>query len=413
MIDQPAYVKLLLQKYFQGTATAVELARLMVAWDIYDDDELSAMIAEVSGKYNTGESAEEEKKQQAEEANETEPAVQGSLKKAVSWQNYIFGTLLLVFVASIIVVLMKQTTQPEQRFCDGLSVNTLLPTAPYHCSVVSVNGNRILVDSTKKGLIAVENDLTMLQPVPGLLVYQKQKNAKSKATPVYHTIQTEPGQQYRLLLPDGSQLRLNAASTIRFAVASKQQRILYLQGEALLDIVADSAAPFIVYTGNTVITVQQARLNIKAYAQQTVATLIKGKMNIKAGTDSVQLTNGNKATTVAAAMQVKPRMKLMKADTMAAVSWTKTTRIYNHASMREFVADIGRWYNLEFVNLTCIPAAAHISIVICANAPIEKLLEIFTDQKLKFFKVGNRITFCDPVTQPRPVSSTLPLASIQ
>lgn len=103
----------------------------------------------------------------------------------------------------------------------------------------------------------------------------------------------------------------------------------------------------------------------------------------------------------------------MKADTTAALSWTKTTRIYNNASLREFVADLGRWYNLEFVNFSCIPASARISMIICANTPVEKLLEIFTNQKLKFYKVGNRITFCDPVKQPRPASTHLPLASIE
>lgn len=402
MIDQPAYVKLLLRKYFQGSATAVELARLMAAWDVYEDEELAAMIADVTGNEQTGESEEEKA-----------PAVQSPLKKGVLLQNFILVASLLVLAATLIWFIVKQTTQQQQHLCDGLPVNTLLPTAPYHCSLQSTNGNRILVDSTQKGFITEESGITMLQPAPGLLVYQKQKERKSKTDPVYHTIQTEPGQQYRVLLSDGTQLRLNAASTIRFAVGDKQQRILYLQGEALLDVMSDSTAPFIVYTGNAVIQLQQARINVKAYAQQTVATLIKGTMNIKAGADSVQLTPGNRATTVAAASQLQPGMQLIKADTTAAVSWTKTTRIYNNASLREFVADLGRWYNLDFVNFNCIPASARINMIICANTPVEKLLEIFTKQKLKFYKVGNRITFCDPVMQPRPASTHLPLASIE
>jgi hypothetical protein len=60
MIDQPAYIKVLLQKYMEGTATKAEVAQLMAAWYIYEDEELSDMIAELTGDYKNSDIATEE-----------------------------------------------------------------------------------------------------------------------------------------------------------------------------------------------------------------------------------------------------------------------------------------------------------------------------------------------------------------
>ncbi len=410
MIDQPAYVKVLLQKYLEGTAAPVELGRLMAAWDIYDDDELAAMIAEVTGDGTINETEKRESdvpgEKFPEQQQEATQPINKSGKKGSRFDRLFSNSSYLLLAASIIWFFVKPSKQPSPVLCDGIPVNTELSTASNYCRLVLANGSPIVIDSTMKGLITQEGDLVLTQPEPGLLVYQQTNgDDKNSVTGQYHTIETEPGQQYKVVLPDGTNLRLNAASSIRFSVDVNQQRIIYLKGEALFDIAPGNTAPFVVYTGNAAITLQQAKLNVKAYAQQTVATLLKGNMAIKAGADSAQLTAGNIATAVATAKQVTPKITLMKVDSLSAISWTKTTRVYKDASMREFVTDIGRWYNLEIVNLGCIPSSARIGIVICSNTPMERVLEIFTDHKLKFYKVGNKITFCNPTLNPAPAKS--------
>ncbi|HTG54762.1 MAG TPA: FecR domain-containing protein, partial [Niabella sp.] len=175
-----------------------------------------------------------------------------------------------------------------------------------------------------------------------------------------------------------------------------------LKGEALFDIVDDSSSPFYVYTGNAQLKLQHATFNVNAYLQKTVVTLVNGQLEIKSGSSMASLTEGKHAMAVANAQSIKQTIILTEADTASALSWKKATRLYKDIPMREFVSDIARWYNLEIVNITCIPAAVRISVAMCYNTPIDQLLNIFSDSKLKFYKVGNRITFCDPALRATP-----------
>ena len=47
MIHQPEYVKSLLRKHLRGEASISETKLLMMAWDLYEDDELLTFIEEI------------------------------------------------------------------------------------------------------------------------------------------------------------------------------------------------------------------------------------------------------------------------------------------------------------------------------------------------------------------------------
>lgn len=412
MIDQPAYVKVLLKKYLDGTATAAELAQLMVAWDVYDDDELSDMIAELTGDYKNSEIGKEENELPVEE----EPAMLGkeitapgnkSLKKGSRYDRIFFISFAIIIAYLLVWLFTRPGAKPFQFSCNGVPGNTELPTSPYSCKLILANGSSRVINSTSNGLVIQERGLAITQTEPGLLVFRSVDSvASEKPAPMYITLETAPGQQYKVVLPDGSHVRLNAASSVRFPVGfSMHKRKLYLKGEALFDIVPDSSSPFYVYTGNAELKLRGATFNVNAYLQKTVVTLLNGQLEIKTGSSTATLTGGKHAMAVANAQPFKQTITLTEGDTISALSWKKATRMYKNVPMREFVSDIGRWYNLEIVNLSCIPASAHISVAMCYNTPIDQLLTIFSDSKLKFYKVGKRITFCDPTLRAVPAQT--------
>lgn len=414
MIDQPAYVKLLLQKYLEGTAAPVELGRLMAAWDIYDDDELAAMIAEVTGDGIINQTENGEGDVPAEHVPELHQAVKNPvrhwLKKGSRFDRLFTISSFLLLAASVIWFFLKPGARSYERSCKGIPGTMELPTAPYHCKLMLSNGSHLSIDSTLQGLVTQDGDLTITQPEAGLLVYQhKAAVNKGNSEPIYHTIITPPGQQYKVILPDGSQLRLNAASSIRFPVTfSKNKRIVHLVGEALFEVVPGNTVPFYIYTGNTEINVAEGRLNVHAYTRKTSATILAGSFEIKSGSQSARLIAGKKPMLVSNANRAGNQLIPTAVDTLTAVSWQKAIRVYENVSMRDFAADIGRWYNLEMVNVSCIPVTARLSVDICYNAPLDQVFSIFTDSKLKFYQVGNKITFCDPSLKPSAPAPAVP-----
>lgn len=409
MIHQPAYVKELLEKYLNGTATAVEVARLMVAWDIYDDEELSNMIAEITGDAAGSETGEGETELPVEDeragpANESSTLKNKLLKKGSRFERLFSTGSFIILICSLIWFFLKPDAKTTERYCNGVPGNMELSAAPYHCKLMLANGSHLFIDRSLQGLVAQEAGVTITQPEPGLLIYEERGVVKKgNPKPLYRTIVTPPGQQYRLVLPDGSKVRLNAASSIRFAANfGSAHRLVYLKGEAFFEVVKGNV-PFIAETGLTQLEMQEATFNVKAYSRNTVTTIQKGSLLVKAGSQTARLIAGEKTTARVKILVAKDEVLLTEEDITAALSWKKVIRVYKNVTMREFVTDMGRWYNLEMVNLSCIPAAAHVNIMMCYDLPLDDVLKIISDAKLKFYKVGNRITFCDPALRVEPV----------
>ena len=67
------------------------------------------------------------------------------------------------------------------------------------------------------------------------------------AKPVYNTITTARGNQYQLILSDGSKVWLNAESSIHFPASFVgNERKVEITGEAYFEVAKDAAKPFIV-----------------------------------------------------------------------------------------------------------------------------------------------------------------------
>lgn len=407
MIDQPAYIKILLQKYIYGNASAVEHTRLMAAWDIYDDDELAAMIAEITGTDNSNESEEVNSETPAKETATGKktmfPEIKESLLNNAGLGAMVLFSSFIITGCFLVWLFSKQESTQLPLPCNGVPGNTELPTSPYHCRLVLANDSSLVISSSYTSKSVNDTDVEITQPEAGLLVFKHiDKFQKEGAVTKYHTVITTGGQQYRLVLPDGSKVRLNAASSISFPVGfNHQQRKVYLKGEAFFEVVK-SKLPFVVEAGLTQLEIQQASFNIDAYSRNTVTTITNGSLQVKSSAQIASLIAGEKTTARVKILVAKDELSLTDEDSTAAVSWKKVTRVYTNTPMREFVADIGRRYNLEIINITCIPAGGRITTSLCHNAELDDVLAIFKKTGLKFYHVGKRLTFCDPTLKPQP-----------
>src|SRR3546814_8362176 len=81
----------------------------------------------------------------------------------------------------------------------------------------------------------------------GYITYQPLERQQRQLRPRYNTLRTPRGGQYRLQLPDGTKVWLNAASSIRYPIAfSENERRVEITGEVYLEVANDVANPFVV-----------------------------------------------------------------------------------------------------------------------------------------------------------------------
>ncbi|HWV66663.1 FecR family protein [Chitinophaga sp.] len=175
----------------------------------------------------------------------------------------------------------------------------------------------------------------------GLLQYENrgQDNANS-----YNTLTTPKGGQYRLLLPDGTAVWLNAGSSLRYPVAfSDAERRVTLTGEAYFEVVHDHKKPFRVQVGNQVVEDLGTRFNINAYADEPVAstTLLEGAVKI----NNTLLKPGEQAqVTKEGVISVVKNI-----NTADAVAWKEGFFVFRNDNLKTVMRELARWYDVEII----------------------------------------------------------------
>ncbi|MGN6511006.1 MAG: FecR family protein [Chitinophaga sp.] len=204
------------------------------------------------------------------------------------------------------------------------------------------DGSTITLDSSGTRVIAQQG--TAVKQTGGLLEYRPQDAA---AEPVYNTLRTPRGGQFRITLPDGSAVWLNAESSLRFPVAfTGPQRTVEMTGEAYFEISRDAAHPFRVkVTPQAEVTVLGTHFNINAYANEPGirATLREGAVEVSAGGGSRRLSPGQQAR-VNRAGQITV---LKEVDTEEAVGWKNEIFYFRDADIQSVMRQLERWYDVE------------------------------------------------------------------
>ncbi|MET1077068.1 MAG: FecR family protein [Pseudomonas sp.] len=91
---------------------------------------------------------------------------------------------------------------------------------------------------------------------------------------------TAHGQRRTVALADGSQLQLNGASALDLAYSSDCRQLHLLQGQALLDLVAQ-AQPFLVRTEHGCVGGQAARFDIRLDGDATRVAVLQGQLQLR------------------------------------------------------------------------------------------------------------------------------------
>ena len=112
----------------------------------------------------------------------------------------------------------------------------------------------------------------------GILYYMPFKNEMMEISTAY-------GEQKRVVLPDSSEIWLNAGSTVTFPeVFANDKRLVTLDGEAYFTVKKDTTKPFVVETSQLSVKVLGTKFNVKAYSNEAkvTTTLTSGKVEVNA-----------------------------------------------------------------------------------------------------------------------------------
>lgn len=219
-----------------------------------------------------------------------------------------------------------------------------LPVAPGHYGAILTlsDGSRVDLDSAGNRHIATQGS-SQVDLQNDAVVYEK---AAVDGAPVYNTMTTPRGRQFRVVLPDGSGVWLNAASSIRYPTSfTGDQRTVELSGEAYFEVAKDDSRPFVVSTRDMRVQVLGTAFNLMAYADEASVntTLVSGAVRVVTGKSSLVL----KPDEQAALPDNADRFTVSRPNLKEVLAWKEGRFRFDGAKITTIMRQISRWYDVD------------------------------------------------------------------
>lgn len=172
---------------------------------------------------------------------------------------------------------------------------------------------------------------------------------------------TPRGGQYQIVLSDSTKVWLNAQSTLKYPLRfSGDRREVEVIGEAYFKVSNNKAQPFIVKSRGQETTVLGTEFNISAYADELAVktTLASGAIQVAsyAGANGQQLLA--KSLLAPGEQSIRPgdgSLTKVKVDVNSAIAWKDGKISLNGKTIKQVMAELSRWYDIEVVYEGDIP----------------------------------------------------------
>jgi transmembrane sensor len=282
------------------------------------------------------------------------------------------------------------------------------------------DGSDMVLDSAKNGLVVRQGNTSITKPENGKLTYQPVAGTALPTVVSYNKLTTPRGGQYQLVLPDGSKVWLNAASSIRYpTVFTGKERRVEISGEVYFEVAragmgnasgingvkeAGSTAgkndhgntPFIVSIAapsgmpgaGGEVEVLGTHFDVNAYGDENMVktTLLEGSVKLVKDGAGILLKPGQQA---GYGMTGGPALR-KDADVDEVVAWKNGIFQFNEASIETVMRQVERWYDIEVSYEGKIPSG-HFSGTVDRNANISQILKILELSEVHFRIEGRRI----------------------
>jgi len=213
------------------------------------------------------------------------------------------------------------------------------------------------------------------------------------------TVKTPRGGQYKLVLPDGTQVWLNAESELTYPESfGVGERSVTLRGEAYFDVTkSQQGAVFVVRTPEMDVKVLGTKFNINAYPDDgaTKTTLIEGSVSIQTVEGYAAIIKPGQQ-----AYQTIHGIQIDQVDTHAPVAWKEGYFAFENTRLSDIVRQLSRWYAIS-VDYTTIPHL-HFTGGISRDVPLGQVIDMLEKSgKIKFALKNNQLTVSEkPKSSP-------------
>jgi ferric-dicitrate binding protein FerR (iron transport regulator) len=380
-------LKVLISKYNSGTATPEERVLIENWYESLNGAELSKSDNEL-----------EEIKRDTFNTLQTYIGT-SKLNQYPAQNNKVISLTYLKWIAAAVLLSISVTFYYYRQHSIGQNNNTIAQNdiAPggNKAILTLADGSKLVLDDSKNGKLATQGKTVVKKTGSGMLAYLSSTLGQSPAASeiTYNTITTPRGGQYNVVLPDGTQVWLNAASSLKFPTAfTGKERNVELNGEAYFEVVKNKAMPFHVSSAGQTIEVLGTHFDVNAYSDETAlkTTLLEGSVKVVKGGLSAMLKPGQQSTI--SNNETNAAIKVSEVtDIDEIMAWKNGKFHFNDTDIKTVMRQISRWYDVDIEYTGKIPGDDVFTGTFSRSLTAAKALKILEFSGVNFKIEGRKI----------------------
>lgn len=312
------------------------------------------------------------------------------------WLRYAAAVLILTGLP-VVYFFLSEKAQPVVRQETAQQPTGTADIAPgrEQALLTLADGSTIVLDSASSGILATQGNAQVIKLANGSIAYHAE--GAGQVETVTNTMSTPRGGKYHLVLPDGTGVWLNAASSITYpSVFTGKERAVSIKGEVYFEVVKNAQVPFTVALDHsTKIEVTGTSFNINAYSDepQYKTTLLEGIVKVHAGGSVKPLKPGQQAQT---AMSDIPDVVTVtdNVNLEQVMAWKNGVFSFKNAGIYEVMRQVSRWYDLDIEYRGITPKVAErqrFSGDIGMDLNLSAMLRVLEKSQVHFLLEGKKL----------------------
>lgn len=378
----------LMERYFQGACTDDERRELAQFIGTEQDEELLREVLDDTWERFQPESPmPEAMSARIQQSLPGAPAPVAPIRKRRPWMAAAAAILLLLAAGGF--WLNRERPLEPTRPLQARQTATQHDVAPGSNKAVLTlgDGTVIELDSSGNGLLAQQGNVKIVKLANGQLAYEGEGQGPSEI--LFNTMRTPRGGEYRLTLPDGSRVWLNAASSITYpTMFAGESREVSITGEAYFEVAQQPEMPFRVKTAGMTIEVLGTHFNVNAYTEEKTVrtTLLEGAVKVRAGAGEALLKPGQQA-----GLQGNGQLNVKDdVNVDEVVAWKNGLFQFTDADMPAVMRLLENWYDVEVIYEGKVPERSF-GGAIQRSLPLAQVLKILEENNVRFRLEGRNI----------------------
>lgn len=312
------------------------------------------------------------------------------IKRSRLWIQWA-AVLILVMGGVVLFYLNKPDDQSSGNKKTGLAAEQVIKPGGNKAMLTLADGSVIVLNEKENGILTRQEGTAVSKTEDGQLVYNASLNPsadKSALTAAQNTISTPRGGDFKVILPDGTKVWLNAASSLTFPVNfTGSERRVELKGEAYFEVAANKEKPFIVKVNDVGIKVLGTHFNVMAYQDEPAieTTLLEGAVQVSKGNEIKKLLPGQQAQISEKQFTVRSNV-----NTDEIIAWKNGLFQFYHEDVQSVMRKISRWYDVE-INYEGQLPVKQLTGKVSRQIGINELLSMLAYSGINFETKGNKI----------------------